>query len=836
MKSFHPPVRVLMGPGPSEVSARVLLAQARPTIGHLDPAFQALMEETKTGLGRLFNAPNHACIPLPGPGTSGMDGAGLGGRSHACSLAREGLAASIAPATTRAGPAQCGISPLFSAGWSRCSRAERALTRCKRRTRSSPVAHVPFPAPPHGCPTLAAPAGPVTATTLSIARAPRAIGPFTVDLDGYVLPGHTPSYAPVLLRADPGGALKLDFVVDPSVGGIVSNLHTHGLIVTPRPAKVAGAAGPCPAGDYVFLRNGPADAGGLGGNPPTQAYRIDIPRTLPASFLGRFDGSATAPYPAGLYWFHAHLHGVARPQVTEGMSGLISVGDDKDSIAQFDQGVRDRTDVSYLGLRDIQLQTAPLDCPGKTCPAPIAVEALPTGTAAIDAGSGYDPGLCAGGGGNGWCAAAVANAAGDQATPTYWMFTVNGQRDPTIAIEHGRNQLWRIANLSGTVSYVLKLCDASATCTNTGDGLHTMTVVSIDGVQTATHVDPVPGAAPTAAKQAKVGVDVDRLLLMPGSRAAIFVRNDGDAAAQTLQLRNESLNTGASGDTWPDMVLAEVTTEGPAPAAPGTTFALRATRPEPEAIIARVAQSASTSAGRDPATPDCSLLPRDGGGHFYRRQIIFAQDATTFSLGSQRVDQAGVLVADGRNIAPTPYQHGGTGGYTGDDFPPGMHVCATLGRDEVWELVNTTDEMHNFHIHQGQVPPRPRWRPRLSRRDRSVRRSDEPARGTLDAQARQERRHLARHAAGAAQEGQRLRPRVLVHPVPGSGAGRPLRLPLPHSRARGQRHDGGDGSIAGARGAWRAAADQRGGDDADADAPLSRLTPGRFVPCRRSPR
>lgn len=75
MKSFHPPARVLMGPGPSEVSARVLLAQARPTIGHLDPAFQALMEDTKAGLARLFNAPGHACIPLPGPGTSGMEAA-----------------------------------------------------------------------------------------------------------------------------------------------------------------------------------------------------------------------------------------------------------------------------------------------------------------------------------------------------------------------------------------------------------------------------------------------------------------------------------------------------------------------------------------------------------------------------------------------------------------------------------------------------------------------------------------------------------------------------------------------------------------------------------------
>ena len=73
MNSFYPPVRILMGPGPSEVSSRVLLAQARPTLGHLDPAFQALMEETKAGLQRLFRAPEHACIPLPGPGTCGME-------------------------------------------------------------------------------------------------------------------------------------------------------------------------------------------------------------------------------------------------------------------------------------------------------------------------------------------------------------------------------------------------------------------------------------------------------------------------------------------------------------------------------------------------------------------------------------------------------------------------------------------------------------------------------------------------------------------------------------------------------------------------------------------
>ena len=36
---FHPPARILMGPGPSNVDPRVLLAMAKPLVGHLDPEF-----------------------------------------------------------------------------------------------------------------------------------------------------------------------------------------------------------------------------------------------------------------------------------------------------------------------------------------------------------------------------------------------------------------------------------------------------------------------------------------------------------------------------------------------------------------------------------------------------------------------------------------------------------------------------------------------------------------------------------------------------------------------------------------------------------------------------
>ncbi len=75
MKSFEPPRRVLMGPGPTEVHQRVLSAQAMPAVGHLDPAFLDLMEEIKQALRTIFRTPDHACVPLPAPGTSGMEAA-----------------------------------------------------------------------------------------------------------------------------------------------------------------------------------------------------------------------------------------------------------------------------------------------------------------------------------------------------------------------------------------------------------------------------------------------------------------------------------------------------------------------------------------------------------------------------------------------------------------------------------------------------------------------------------------------------------------------------------------------------------------------------------------
>lgn len=71
--TFRPPVRVLMGPGPSDVHPRLREALARPTIGHLDPEFVAMMDELKTLLQHAFRTENRLTIPVSAPGSAGME-------------------------------------------------------------------------------------------------------------------------------------------------------------------------------------------------------------------------------------------------------------------------------------------------------------------------------------------------------------------------------------------------------------------------------------------------------------------------------------------------------------------------------------------------------------------------------------------------------------------------------------------------------------------------------------------------------------------------------------------------------------------------------------------
>jgi len=67
------PTRLLLGSGPSIVGERVLAALALPTIGHMDPAFAAIMGETIDLLREAFQTENLATLPVSGTGSAGME-------------------------------------------------------------------------------------------------------------------------------------------------------------------------------------------------------------------------------------------------------------------------------------------------------------------------------------------------------------------------------------------------------------------------------------------------------------------------------------------------------------------------------------------------------------------------------------------------------------------------------------------------------------------------------------------------------------------------------------------------------------------------------------------
>ncbi len=72
---LSPPERILLGPGPSMVAPRVYAALAQPTVGHLDPYFQQVMDEVKQLLRDGFRTQNEFTVPISGTGSAGMEAA-----------------------------------------------------------------------------------------------------------------------------------------------------------------------------------------------------------------------------------------------------------------------------------------------------------------------------------------------------------------------------------------------------------------------------------------------------------------------------------------------------------------------------------------------------------------------------------------------------------------------------------------------------------------------------------------------------------------------------------------------------------------------------------------
>jgi FtsP/CotA-like multicopper oxidase with cupredoxin domain len=567
------------------------------------------------------------------------------------------------------------------------------------------------------------------------------VGGYTVETENY-----NGSYLSPVIEAHAGdtAAAVLENSLkprEPSDSGATSpghhatdnatNLHFfHGGVVTPRNARRANDPNDDAAkkgdGDNIYTYWKP-------GEPPFP-YHVPIPHSLDARVI---DGVGKIPHPSGLNWYHSHMHGRSSDQVMGGLSGLLSVGDAKANVVackkdpadqtkclddpQANADLKARTDVRYALLRDISLK---------------GISALPDASAATPKTANWAPELKGWVKNDGECR--VWRTAG-QPDPDVklrkgycqrnednaWLFTVNGQRFPTIRVEGGRNLLLRLGNLSPNVVYWLELTNE----TNDTDR-EKLLLVGVDGVVPAKAVLADPNRLPVRATA------VDDLVLMPASRAEIFIRNDClRPQEQTYVLRTKGLNAGTANnsksDRWPEIQLMRIVLAASAVSCTDD-IALNAVagRAEFQAFI--------QSEGALVATKPKGCVDDIDPAKNEHRRVTF-KDVSNPPPG--KIINWGVLTEivrppDG-STSPVPYDSfkedpaktvgkidpvEGLVGIPFEDYDLGdgkidwdnsnglrPHVCVfadprnpgnTSGRQQLWVLYNNTGQLHNFHIHQ----------------------------------------------------------------------------------------------------------------------------------------
>ena len=493
---------------------------------------------------------------------------------------------------------------------------------------------------------------------------------------------------------------KLKHVTEPGQANLFlnpTNLHTHGLLT---PARAATLRDPT-FGDFVFV----SVYNSANGIPVPQTthqhgpivmdsvdYKIPIPRN----------------HPTGLFWFHPHIHGLSLNQVTQGMAGIITIGKAGDNI----RGDAARTPWPEASVRHLMLKES---------------QVLAGGTIGFDSGdqtvadgeilNQQDPDFCTQfpesptEDRRGSCPGADNSKdedRGNNYTGGRWIYTVNGQKYPTVRITDPDGEVWRLTNASASLSYDLKLVDDA-----TQKPL-VMQLVAVDGVSIHLPQDsamdsvvtmagarfkvvkcpPVPGGVLRS-----LPVCVTELVMMPSSRAEVWVtyrdqngRVTAPPTGATATLKQIGLTMG-SGDMWPVVDLASVVFSAGS-ARRMTSYALDIqgdafNSMQPGGIFnARVPDTDKAS-----KQASCKAL---APGH--RRRIFFGfSDVTvadTFALGYEEVDRNGAVVA-GTQRPPTQFD------------PSQSTICLPLGPGqtpvhETWELVQLSTENHNFHIHQAR--------------------------------------------------------------------------------------------------------------------------------------
>lgn len=453
-----------------------------------------------------------------------------------------------------------------------------------------------------------------------------------------------------------------------------TNLHTHGLIVSPRfPTK-----GNPTYGDNVFVMTLNPDNGLPG---PGDVLHGDV-RLSDTEYEIKIPNS----HPAGLHWLHAHIHGLTVNQLSGGLSGVITIGDPADYLCKNAEcsAFLKSLPVRHILLKDTQiLKSGTLLSEQR----PDFCKYKPSDNETARQGS------CAGVHGR-------PTGGGD------WYFSLNGQVFPHIPVAGGQGEIWRLTTGSATVTYDLGLRDDAS-----GRDM-VVQVLSVDGVAVQPDADATPaemmsmGGAKIASvpcpgdlpgKLATKPLCATRILMLPSSRVELWVahrdaqgRLAPAGANASATLYTAGYKTGPAGDAWPAIDLARVSFRGTAVAGAPQVLAVtgdaQATLRDPRRLGAEL-QAANAAF---PRGLDCPAL---APGHTRRIFMGFTPGGSVaFGLGYEELDENGQPVP-GTFLDIAPFDA---------DRPT---LCVPLGAGnspavERWEMVNIAAEDHNFHMHQ----------------------------------------------------------------------------------------------------------------------------------------
>jgi len=305
------------------------------------------------------------------------------------------------------------------------------------------------------------------------------------------------------------------------------NLHTHGLHVDPLE-------------DNVFIELQPQGSGPSAPCTPTRANPVWV---CNGSFaytyhFGRTPNGTTR-IPAGTYWYHPHKHGSVGIQVTSGMAGAFVVRGDLDDLV----GVKDLTEHTLV------VQYIPFT-PGST----------PQSRSIVDPLNFYG-----------------INPNPPSPNQTNQLMSINGQINPTIAMQYGQIQRWRFVNATSEQFFYLNIAP-NAGAPAQGPQLY---AIAVDGVPmthsptgiTVPYLLGTPSATPAGFADTVMN---EVAILAPGQRLDLLVRAPASGTNATYSVNAMQWTAGGSPPlVIPSQTIATISLAGtktPADALPASAL------------------------------------------------------------------------------------------------------------------------------------------------------------------------------------------------------------------------------------------------------------------------